>query len=375
MTISFNNGSSGNCNNSGIKDFHINVNGDLIVTYADGTFENLGHVVGSPGINGKNFYPTETGYLIPDGAFKTDWELGDSYLSLSEPVTLYFKTSNKNTAPSTWSGVIFGKGAKGDPGRPFNIDAQGPTLPTPQVNGFPQDYTFYNTTDGKVYFWDVTVSDWYKSYQYRGPEGLQGRFQIDYQGPLFPEPISGLPVGYTFYDTDNGMLYYVQLDTVGNKTWGAGIRFEGPRGENGDKGDPGADGKDAQGTTQVYNVIDNSYNNALLVIGTCPAGYVVNGIEIDITEAFQAPVNEMKVRFGGTAQDDNSGIVIAPYDNFDIHRSVKYIVQGVNHAPSANDEILSCVFDDSVNNSDFGRMVVRLTLVKQGEPEDISSHI
>lgn len=111
MTITFNNGSGGSCNNSGIKSLVINSAGHLIVTFADNTIQDLGLVVGHDGTNGKNFYPDDVGMEIPDGTFAVDKPEGWCYLSLANGTAkLYFKTNDAGVEPSTWNTVEFGKG-------------------------------------------------------------------------------------------------------------------------------------------------------------------------------------------------------------------------------------------------------------------------
>lgn len=370
MTISFNNGSSSSCNNcSGIKSLVINNAGHLIVTYDDNTIEDLGLVVGHDGINGTNFYPNEVGFVIPDSTFDLDKDIGWSYLSLlvdsTQTVpTIYFKTNAANEPTATWVSAPFGKGQKGDMGTPFHIDSQGTVKP---VTGLFDDYTFLDTSTGQIFVYDLDSTTWLGPYQWRGPQGIQGRFIIDSQGVLFPA-IADLDPGYTFYATDTGYLYYVQEIQVGQltqKVWSNGILFRGPKGEDGDKGDKGDKGSDANNIYAIKNVIDTSYENALLVIGKVPAGYLVTRIEIDIQNPYDSVVNELTVRFGGTAQSEIDGTVIAPPDYFDINRTQRYIVDEINHEISTDEEILSCIFNESVNNSAVGLMTIICTIAKQ----------
>jgi len=371
MTISFNTGSNSSCNSAGAK-FYINSAGHLIVTYADGTIEDLGLVVGHDGNNGTNFYPNEIGFEIPDGAFEVDKDIGWSYLSLANNTAiLYFKTSAAGVTPATWNQTQFGRGPKGDSGRPFTIDSSGTTLPT---TGLFDEYTFYNTGDGNLYIYDLDTTSWRGPFPFRGEQGLRGRFIIDSQGDEFPT-ITNLPVDYTFYNTSTGYLFYVELNSVTNqKQWSDGIEFRGPKGDDGEsiKGDTGAAGKDIK---VIVNTIDHSYTNAVLVIGTCPAGYVVTNIQVDILQAYNNEVENMLVRFGGTAQSEIDGTVIAPYDYFDIQTTQRYIVNEVNHEVSDKDEIISCIFNESVNNSSTGEMNIIVTIAFQAPIEPISNHI
>lgn len=375
MTISFNNGSSGSCNNSGIKSLVINASGHLIVTYADNTIQDLGLVVGHNGADGKNFYPDEIGFEIPDAQFEVGKPLGWCYLSLASGTsTLYFKTSLDTDNFSSWNKVEFGKGDTGAAGKPFHIDSSGTVFPTTDLfNG----YTFYNTDDGNLYFYQSVTSTWSDPVPFRGMQGKRGRFHIDSSGAEFPS-INGLPEDYCFYNTTDGKLYYVDIVpnvTPETKEWSDGIVFRGKdglEGEPGPKGEPGAPGKD---TIVVMNTIDHSWTNAVLVIGTCPAGYLVTNIDVNVTQAYMEPVNEMKVRFGGEAQEDIGGTVIAPVDYFDINRQMRYIVNETNHEISNTDEIISCVFNDSVNNSQFGQMKVICTLSWQAPIQPIQDNI
>jgi hypothetical protein len=373
MTISFNNGSSSSCNSAGAK-FHINSAGHLIVTYADNTIEDLGQVVGHDGANGTNFYPNLIGFEVPDENFEIDQPIGWTYLSLANgKAILYFKTSAPGVTPATWNQSEFGRGPKGDSGRPFTIDGSGTTLPTdPQI--LVDEYTFYNTEDGNIYIYDLDTTSWRGPFPFRGPQGLRGRFIIDSQGTDFPS-ITDLPLDYTFYNTQTGFLYYVEEDSVTHqKQWSPGIEFRGPQGIQGEsiKGDPGQNGKDIK---VIVNDIDTSYTNALLVIGTCPAGYVVTNIQLDVLQPYEGDVSEMLVRFGGTAQSELDGTVIAPYDYFDIQTQQRYIVDEVNHEPSDKDEIISCIFNESVNNSTTGKIHVIVTIAFQSPIEPISDHI
>lgn len=371
MTISFNNGSISSCNSAGAK-FHINSAGHLIVTYADNTIDDLGLVVGHDGTNGTNFYPNLIGFEIPDGSFEVDKPIGWTYLSLANgKAILYFKTSEPGIRPATWNIEEFGRGPKGDSGRPFTIDDSGTTLPT--TNLF-DEYTFYNTEDGNIYIYDLDTTDWRGPFPFRGPQGLRGRFIIDSQGEDFPQ-ISNLPVDYTFYNSKTGYLYYVEENEVTNqKQWSEGILFRGEKGEKGDsiKGDPGKDGKDIK---VIVNTIDTSYTNALLVVGTCPAGYVVTNIQVDVLQPYNNDVTDMLVRFGGTVQSEIDGTVIAPHDYFDIRTTQRYIVNEVNHQVSDKDEILSCIFNESVNNSTTGKINIIITIAYQSPIEPISDHI
>lgn len=371
MTISFNTGSSGSCNSSGAK-FNINSAGHLIVTYADTTIEDLGQVVGQNGENGTNFYPNEIGFEVPDGTFEVDKPLGWTYLSLANSTAiLYFKTTAAGVTPSTWNQSEFGRGPKGDAGRPFTIDSSGTTLPT---TGLVDEYTFYNTADGNIYIYDLDTTSWRGPFPFRGEQGLRGRFIIDSQGTAFPT-ITDLPVDYTFYNSSTGYLYYVELNSVtSQKQWSTGIEFRGPEGEAGEsiKGDTGAAGKDIK---IIRNTIGNNYTNAVLVIGTCPAGYVVTNIQVDVTAAYTGDVEDMLVRFGGTAQSEIDGTVIAPYEYFDIQTVQRYIVNEVNHSASVNDEIISCIFNESVNNSPTGNINIVVTIAFQSPIEPISDHI
>lgn len=374
MTISFNNnGSVGSCNNSGIRKLQINSAGNLICTYSDNTIEDLGHVVGHDGLNGTNFYPNEIGFEVPDGAFNQDKDIGWSYLSLANGTSiLYFKTSAPGVDPATWNKVEFGKGDKGNSGRPFNIDSEGTVKPT---TGLFEGYTFLDTSDGSIYIYSASTATWSVPHQWVGPEGKKGVFTIDSRGDDFPD-IDNLDYGYCFYNTEDGKLYYVEDNPAnpGQKQWGVGIPFRGPKGESikGDKGDTGASG---DGIYIIYNEIDIQYTNTVLVIGTAPAGYVVTNIQVDLLEAYSDNVNDMRVRFGGTAQSEIDGTVIAPEDYFDIKRVNKYIVTEVNHAPSNKEEIISCVFNESVNNSSTGKMTIRVELGAQLPVQPISDNI
>lgn len=373
MTISFNNGSNTSCNSAGEK-FHINSTGHLIVTYADNTIEDLGLVVGRDGIDGKSFTPDQIGMDIPDSTFEPDQPINWSYLSLSSsPIYLYFKTSAPGVLPVTWEKTPFGRGETGAAGRPFKIDSSGTSLPT---TGLFDEYVFYNTSDGNIYIYDLDTTSWH-SYAWRGPTGPQGRFVIDESGVQLPSVV-GLPEGYTYYNTETGELFYVEQKPSpalpGEMQWAEGIPFRGPQGVKGDDGNSivGPAGKDIK---IIINDIDNSYNNSLLVIGTVPAGYVVSNIQVNMEQAFNNDVLDMRVRFGGTMQSELDGIVIAPNEYFDIRSTYRFIVDEVNHEASTNDEILSCIFNESVNNSSTGKMHIIVSLAWQSPIEPISDHI
>ena len=375
MTISFNNGTSSSCNNSGIKSLVINSAGHLIVTYADNTIQDLGLVVGRDGTNGKNFYPNEIGFEIPDESFRVGEELGWCYLSLANGTSkLYFKTNAATDSNSTWNVVEFGKGDTGEAGKSFHIDSSGDTFPTTNLVN---NYTFYNTTDGKVYFYQSVTATWSDGVQFRGPQGLRGRFHIDSTGDAFPS-ITDLPEDYCFYNTTDGKLYYVDIvntTTPPSKEWSTGIEFRGKQGIQGEQGLPGATGAPGKDSLVIVNTIDHSWTNAVLVIGTCPAGYLVTNIDVDVQQAYDLPVNEMFVRFGGEAQEDIGGTVIAPVDYFDINRKMRFIVNEVNHTVSDKDEIISCIFNDSVNNSAYGQIKIICTLAWQSPIQPIGDNI
>lgn len=351
--ISFNGGS---CNNSGIERFFINDAGNLIVVYNNGLFEDLGHVVGA---DGTNFYPNEVGFDIPDDSFEQDKSLGWTYLSLANNTSiLYFKTSEENVSPSTWNSVEFGKGEKGDNGESFHIDSSGEIFPT---TGLFNNYTFLKNSTGEVFYYDLSLASWAGPYKWRGDVGPRGIFKIDEQDVSFPD-ITNLDIGYTFYNTDTGMLYYVELNQLEEKVWSSGILFRGPQGPKGDTGLKGDTGEAGKEIYIIQSEIDNSYQNTLLQIGKCPAGYVVSNIEVTIETAYSGIVQEMAVRFGGTLQDESSGIIIADYSLFDIQIEEQFIVNGVNHTPSVDEEIICCVFDNSVHNSLYGMMKITCTL-------------
>lgn len=374
MTISFNNGSVGSCNSSGIKKLEINAAGHLICTYVDNTIEDLGRVVGYNGENGTNFYPNLIGFEIPDGDFEIDQPIGWSYLSLADNSSaLYFKTSAPGVTPATWNKMIFGKGDTGATGRAFTIDSQGTAFPT---TGLFDEYIFLNTDEGNIYIYDLDTTDWNGPYRWKGDQGLQGVFKIDLEDDTFPD-IDTLPYGYSFYNTETGYLYYVVENPVvpGQKQWSTGILFRGKDGLKGDKGDTGEQGTPGKDIYTIYNTIDTSYTNALLVVGTCPIGYVVTNIQVDVKQAYDYPVTDMFVRFGGTAQSEIDGTVIAPNDYFDINTARKYIVNEVNHEPSDEEEIISCIFNESVNNSTLGQMTVTIELAYQLPVQPISGNI
>lgn len=362
MTISFN-GSSSGCNTSGIKNLVINSAGHLIVTYSDNTIDDLGLVVGHDGADGTNFYPNEYGFEIPDDTFRLDKPLGWTYLSLTQPVSLYFKTSDADVTPSTWEFVEFGKGEKGDAGSPFTINSSGATLPT---TGLVDNYTFYNTTDGSIYIYELSSTSWKGPFRFLGYQGEQGQFIIDSEGNDFPD-ITNLKIGYTFYNTETGYLYYVKSDSpTSQKYWSTGILFRGPKGEPGDPGLKGDPGDPANNIFAIKNEIDNSFENALLMIGTLPKGYLVCNIQVSVTEAYELAVNEMEVRIGGTIQSEIGSVVIAEADLFDINVARRYIVNEVNHdVDEVDDQIISCVFNESVNNSSTGKMTIIVTIMKQ----------
>lgn len=371
MTISFNNGSNCSCNNSGIKSMKISTDGHLIVTYADNTIEDLGLVVGHDGSDGSNFYPNEIGFEIPDSDFNTDKTIGWSYLSLANSTSvLYFKTSNPGES-STWNSVEFGKGEQGEQGKPFHIDSSGTVFPT---SGLFDGYTFYNTNDGKLYFYDSSTQTWSSGISFRGEVGSRGRFHIDSTGSTFPD-ITNLPEDYCFYNTSDGKLYYVDIventDPV-QKEWSTGIEFRGKEGLQGEKGDKGDAGKDI---VVIVNTIDHSYTNTVLVIGTCPAGYLVTNIEVNVTQGYEPPVTDMKIRFSGEANEDIGGTVIAGYDYFDISMQSRYVINETNHIVSDKDEIISCIFNESVNLSSYGNMTIICTLSWQAPTLPISDNI
>ncbi len=375
MTISFNNGSNCSCNSSGIQSLVINSAGHLIVTYADNTIEDLGLVVGHDGADGRNFYPDEIGFEVPDDQFKVGEPLGYCYLSLANNTsTLYFKTSEDTDPISTWNSVEFGKGDTGADGEPFHIDSSGTVFPT---TGLFDGYTFYNTGDGNIYFYHLQTATWSAGIPFRGEQGPRGRFHIDLSDDQFP-PIANLPEDYCFYNTTDGNLYYVDVDysTVPpTKQWSQGIHFQGKdgkEGKEGQKGDTGAPGKD---TIVVINTIDHSWTNAVLQVGTCPAGYLVTNIDVNVTSAYLPPVEDMHIRVGGDVQQDIGGTIIAPETYFDINRQMRFIVNETNHEVSNVDEPIVCVFNESVNNSQFGEMKVIFTLSWQAPIQPIQDNI
>lgn len=374
MTISFNNG-SGSCNSSGVVSFVINSAGHLIVTYADNTIEDLGLVVGHDGADGRNFYPNEIGFEVPDAQFKIGEPLGYCYLSLANNTSiLYFKTTEASDPTSAWNSVEFGKGDTGAAGKSFHIDSSGTTFPT---TGLFDGYTFYNTDDGNVYFYQLQTATWSDGVPFRGPQGLRGRFHIDLSDDTFP-PIQNLPVDYCFYNTTDGKLYYVDENTSTNpptKEWSDGILFRGNDGIQGIQGIQGIPGTPGKDTLVVMNTIDHSWTNAVLQVGVCPAGYLVTNIDVNVTNAYVDPVTEMHIRVGGDVQQDIGGTIIAPDNYFDINRQLRFIVNETNHEVSTVDEPIVCVFNESVNNSQFGEMKVIFTLSWQAPILPIQNNI
>jgi hypothetical protein len=362
MTISFSGGTATGKSLT-VDSFEINGSGHLIVTYSDNTIVDLGLVVGHDGSDGTNFYPNLVGDTIPTSTFALDKPAGWSYLYLGDPVTIYFKTNNANEEISIWKASVFGKGDTGETGRPFVIDGSGSVLPT-DTSILVDGYTFYLTTDGSIWIYKLNPTSWDGPYQFRGPQGIQGRFIIDEKSNVFPSITDKQP-GYTFYNEETGHLYYVIEDSNGQKSWDTGILFRGPIGEQGERGLTGNAGSDANNIYAIKNIIDTSYENALLVIGKVPAGYLVTRIEVTIENAYDQVVNELTVRFGGTIQSEDGSTDIAGPDYFDINTIQRYIVDEVNHEISQQEEILSCVFNESVNNSEVGLMTIICTIAKQ----------
>lgn len=368
--ISFNNSGSSCCQTSGVSKFQINSQGHLIVTYLDNTIEDLGLVVGANGTNGENFYPNEIGFEIPDGTFEQTQEIGWSYLSLANNTSkLYFKTSLPNVDPSTWNVVEFGKGDKGDTGAAgasFKIDSSGTTFPTDDLT---DGYTFYNTSDGNLYFYDYDNVSWGTGVPFRGPRGT---FYINSSGTTFPD-VSSLDVGYTFYNTSDGKLYYIELNSLSQKVWSDGVEFKGEQGIQGIQGIQGVQGENIR---TIYNTFGTEYPNNVLVVGECPAGYLITNIEVKVQEAYDMiDTKTMFVRFGGTASVESGGTVVASTDMFDIGTVDDYFVPGVNHEVSNSTEIVSCIFNDSVNNSTTGKITIYVTLTYQSGSVDIGSYI
>lgn len=347
------------CNTSGVEKFFINSIGHLIVKYSNNLTEDLGLVVGH---DGNNFYPSEIGFEIPDGTFRPEESIGWSYLSLANNTAfLYFKTSAPNVIPSTWNSMEFAKGEKGDNGKSFKIDSSGSSFPS---TGLFNDYTFLNSDTGEIFYYKEATSTWDGPYQWKGAKGdtgANGIFKIDLSASEFPV-ITNLPIGFTFLDTDTGFIYFVEMNNLQEKVWSQGVQFTGSKGTKGDKGDTGDKGDDGKQISIIYNIIDNSYPNTLLVIGKCPAGYVVSEIQVKIEQAFESPVIDMFVRFGGTAQSEIDGTIIAGIECFDINTIEQFIVNDINHLPSDQEEIISCIFNESVNQSSYGEMKIYVTL-------------
>ncbi|WNA15947.1 hypothetical protein XaC1_304 [Xanthomonas phage XaC1] len=348
MAISFN--SSTCSSNKSIKSAKIDSDGNLVVTYSDDTAEIIGKVVGA---DGKDFKPDAQGNLIPDGTMYVAEPQGFVYQSYANGVvTLYFKTSLPGVSPVTWVSAEYGKGDKGDP---FNIDGSGTTLPDPQ--GLEVGYTFLNTDTGMVYIKQVSLQ-WSTGYQWKGDRGEQGQFRINDRGTTLPAT-TGLYDGYTFLKTDEGKLYYVYEDGTGALLWSAGDQFTGPQGV----GIQGPVGPAAEYI--ISNTVDFSLANTLIVIGTCPEGYVVTNIDVNIATPLNTNVVDMEIRFGGTVQDDTGSVIIAEKDYFDLNRQSRYIVNEINHEPSTKDEIVSAVFDYAPLNSDTGIVKIKVTIGKQ----------
>lgn len=348
MAISFNNQ---NCSsNKSIKSARIDSDGNLVVTYTDSTSETIGKVKGT---DGKNFAPDQTGDLIPDSTMFVDEAQNFVYQSYADDkVTLYFKTSLPGVTPVTWTTAEYGKGTTGDS---FNIDSSGTELPA--LADLAIGYTFLNESTGQIYIKNSSLV-WGGPYQWQGNEGKQGQFIINQEGTTLPE-LDGLYDTYTFLNTDTGMLYYVYKDGNDVLHWSAGSQWRGNTGPAGE----GLVGPDAEYI--ISNTVDFSMANTLLVLGTCPAGYVVTNIDANVSTELNTNVVDMEIRFGGTAQDDDGSIVIAEADYFDLNRKSRYIINEINHEPSTNEQIISAVFDYAPLNSDTGIVTIKLTLGKQ----------
>lgn len=373
MTISFNNGSTAVCsrNGSGIKKCYINTAGNLIIVYNDGEIEDVGRVVGSDGVDGKNFYPDERGFDIPTAIvdYNIAKPIGWCYLSLANNTAkLYFKNTAPNVSPVQWNIVDFGKGEQGEA---FHVDVEGDHPPT--ISDVPvvvrDEYTYLDTSTGKVYFYDVGTQAWSAGFQWTGAQGIQGvrgNFVIDLDGVTLPPPYVAQPEGYTYFDSSTGKIYQVVKGVGGVLGWSDGYQWSGKPGAPGKPGDKGDDGAQGKGQSVIVNTIDNPYPNALLVVGKLPAGYLITSIEVDIEEAYNADVKDMFVRLGGEAQSQIGSVIVAPDSDFDIQRKNKYIVSGVHHEASLVEEVISCVFNQSVNRSyDKGKLKIIVTIAWQ----------
>lgn len=383
MTISFDNGSTTICsrNSSGIKKCYINTAGNLIIVYNDGEIEDVGHVVGADGTNGKNFYPDERGFDVPTDIvdYNIAKPVGWCYLSLAnDTAKLYFKTTDENVSPVKWNVVEFGKG---DQGESFHIDTEGDHAPTDaDVPALVRDeYTYLDTSTGKVYFYDTGTKMWSTGFQWTGAQGSKGdrgNFLIDLDGNTLPPSYTDQPEGYTYLDTSTGKIYQIVKDSSGALGWSDGYQWTGVQGKEGVQGDKGDTGDEGKGQRVIVNTIDNPYPNALLVVGTLPAGYLITNIEVDIVQAYNADVKEMFVRLGGEAQTEIGSVIVAPEEYFDIQTINKYMVLGVNHEASLTDEVISCVFNQSVNRSyDEGKLKIAVTIAWQEPITDINDSI
>lgn len=344
MTISF----SGSCTKT-ISSVTIDSDGNLIVIYSDNTSENLGKVVGA---DGKNFAPDQIGNIVPgDNDFVTE-AIGFVYESLANGTSvLYFKNSAPGITPVVWSIAPYGKGDKGDP---FMIDGTGTTLP--DINSVSYGYTFLNTDTGAIYIKGTTLT-WGGPYQFKGDRGPQGQFIVNSTGTTLPDATT-LYEGYTFLNSDTGMLYYVYKNGSNVLTWSTGVLFRGPQGIQGIQGETGS------ALYTISNTVTSFLANTLIPLGTVTAGYVVTNIDVNVTGALNV-VSTMEVRFGGTVQSSTGSVVIAPDTYFDVNNVLRFIVNETNHEPSTSDQLVSAIFDYSANNSTItGEIKYIITIAK-----------
>lgn len=416
MTILIN-GST--CANDLVTSVSINDKGELIVETCEGKEENLGKVICDSPI----FKIDEVGTVDVDGTMFIDKDKGFTYLYAPEDgnSVLYIKTSTKDESPSTWSiipllkgeqGLRGEKGEKGDigpqgiQGEPGEKGEQGEVGPRGEQGiqgergligprgekGDPGSTGLKGEKGDKGDKGDRGEKGERGIKGDTGERGLKGergdkgdRGEKGDPGEKGDTGSTGLrgeqgergEKGEKGDKGDKGIQGEKGEPGIqGEKGEKGDTGLRGEKGDTGERGLPGKDGKDGKsGSYIISNQIDNEYPNALLIVGTVPSGFVVTNIEVHIGEKYIHPVENMEVRFGGTMESDEGSVRIADQDMFDLEIPGIYVVNGVNHEPSDMDEIVSCVFDDSVNNSSTGKMSVFITISNLLPVQNIGDNI
>lgn len=291
-------------------------------------------------------------------------------------------------------GIVVGeKGDTGNDGKDYNFDFVSDVEPTEndfinEKNGF--SYLVLNSSTVKLFFKYKTENEksfWVEKELFKGEKGDSGTNGKNFEPNVI---IDHIPTENEYISEDKGFIclylntfdqdetsYFIKFNKAyeENTVW-VKTKLSGKKGEDGKDGDNGKDGKDGKsGSYQIYNKIDSSYTNTLLVVGNVPKNTVVVSVEINVIKGFKDPVNTMDVRIGGLMQSAYDSTIIVPNTLNDISSTGTYQINKTMTSVSDEEQIVSCVFNDAVNLSSTGELEVIVTLADRLKLLDINENI